>query len=260
MKRARALKQPILMVHGGFSGAWTFDLFRLPFEAAGHAVTAIDLPGHAPGDSRGAVAGQSLTDYVKAVGEAIKAQPAPPVLLGHSMGGLVAQLAAARTSLPGLILLAPSPPWGVAATSPEELLCAFGAAGLGMTSPVIEPQVGPLSRWMLNDLAPADRKAVESRLQSESGRALMETLAWGLDPFASSLVPRGGVRTQVLAFAGERDALHPPATVRAIVERLGGELRVVPSAGHWLPQVPGWDRLAAECIDWIAALEARAAA
>ena len=260
MRRARTPKPPILMVHGGFSGAWTFDLFRQPFEAAGHAVSAIDLPGHAPGVSRGAVAGQSLTDYVRALGEAIAVQPAPPVLLGHSMGGLVAQLAAVRTPLPGLILLAPSPPWGVAATSPEELMCAFGAAGLGMTSPVIEPQVGPLSRWMLGDLAPVDRKAVEARLQSESGRALMETLAWGLDPFATSLVPRGGVRAPVLAFAGERDPLHPPATVRAVVERIGGELRVVPGAGHWLPRIPTWEGLAAESIDWIAALETRPAA
>jgi hypothetical protein len=34
------------MVHGAFCGGWTFDAFRAPFEAAGHAVLTPDLIGH----------------------------------------------------------------------------------------------------------------------------------------------------------------------------------------------------------------------
>src|SRR5262245_58541371 len=107
------------MVHGAFCGGWVWDRFRAPFEAAGHAVTALDLPGHEPGARAGAVTGLSMSDYARAVAEACRAQPEPPILIGHSLGGLVAQLAAARAPISDLILLAPSAPWGLTGTSLE---------------------------------------------------------------------------------------------------------------------------------------------
>jgi pimeloyl-ACP methyl ester carboxylesterase len=238
------------MIHGAFCGAWSFDHFRMPFEAAGHAVTALDLPGHARGDGR-SLAGLSVAHYADHVVAAARGAASPPVLIGHSMGGLVAQLAAARTAVAALVLLAPSPPWGVAATTPEEWACAFGSLAVALAGPVVEPRRGPISDWMLAGLDAGERRAVEGRLQSESGRALAETLAWALDPMAASLVPAAAVKAPVLGFAGERDAVHPPATVRATVDRLAGETRIVPGAGHWLVGQKGWERIAAESLDWI---------
>ena len=87
---------PIIMVHGAFCGGWVFDKFRGPFERAGHAVTALDLPGHQAGAPRGAVTGQSMGDYANAVVKACEALDEPPILIGHSLGGLIVQLAAAR--------------------------------------------------------------------------------------------------------------------------------------------------------------------
>ena len=49
---------------------------------------------------------------------------APPILVGHSMGGLLAQMLAARRDVAALILLAPSAPWGV----PPTTLFEIGAA------------------------------------------------------------------------------------------------------------------------------------
>ena len=63
-----------------------------------------------------------MSDYAADVAKpSVRRRPKPPILLGHSMGGLVAQLAAkqARRS-EALVLLAPSPPWGVAGSSFEE--------------------------------------------------------------------------------------------------------------------------------------------
>ena len=33
------MRAPVIMVHGAFCGGWTFDVFRAPFEAAGHAAS-----------------------------------------------------------------------------------------------------------------------------------------------------------------------------------------------------------------------------
>ena len=84
---------PVIMVHGAFCGGWTFDAFRAPFEAAGHRVLTPDLIGH---DGHSSAAGVSMADYARQIARLIDSWDTPPILIGHSMGGLVAQMAAAR--------------------------------------------------------------------------------------------------------------------------------------------------------------------
>ena len=180
---------PIVMVHGAFCGGWVWDDFRQPFERAGHSVLALDLPGHQAGAPRGAVTGLGMRDYANAVAEACASQGEPPILIGHSMGGLVAQLAAAKVRVRGLILLAPSAPWGVHGVTVEEAVSAVSLYALGpYWSLAIDPDYAS-ARLYSFDRAPKDqRRAIFARMVPESGRALWETLNWWLDPFASTLV------------------------------------------------------------------------
>lgn len=253
------LKTPIVMVHGAFCGGWAFDGFRKPFEEAGHLVLAPDLPGH--GTQAGPVAGLSMSDYVRAVLAVIEAQDEPPIVIGHSLGGLVGQMVAARTAVAGLILLAPSAPWGVTISSAEEALSAFSLYALGpFWSLAVPPDSIAARHYLLDRLTPEARRETYARLTPESGRALFETLNWWLDPLATTLVAAGKIQAPVLGIAGEFDAIHPPATVRATTERLGGEFHVARDASHWLPGEPGWETTAATCLDWTHKLTLRAAA
>src|SRR3954471_23561573 len=115
----------VVMTHGAFCGGWAFEAFRAPFEAAGWTVVAPDLPGHGP---RGSVAGLSMSEYADFLVRLCATLPEPPVLLGHSMGGLVSQMAARRVRPRALVLLAPSPPWGVSGSSIEEAVTALGVS------------------------------------------------------------------------------------------------------------------------------------
>ncbi len=248
---------PIIMVHGAFCGGWVFDRFRRPFEAAGHAVLAPDLRGH--GDGR-PVAGVSMGDYAAQIADAVDACAAPPILVGHSMGGLVAQMAAARRPVAGLVLLAPSAPWGVAGSTVEEAASAFSLYALGpFWAQAVEPDYALAKLYSLDRIASPERRRIFSRMTAESGRALWETLNWWLDPFMTTLVPAHKVAAPVLALAGGRDAVHPPATVRQTAARLDGDCQVFAEMSHWLPGEPGWDAVAAACLAWLPA-EARAAA
>lgn len=252
---------PIVMVHGAFCGGWVFDKFRAPFEKAGHSVIAVDLPGHEAGARRGAVTGLSMGDYARAVAAACEGLGEPPILIGHSLGGLVAQLAAARAPVDSLILLAPSAPWGVHGVTLEEAASAVSLYALGpYWSLAIDPDYAS-ARLYSFDRAPKDeRKAIFARMVPESGRALWETLNWWLDPFATTLVSAQAINAPVLAMAGERDAVHPPATVRQAAARLGGEVKVFPGMSHWLLGEPGWEDVAAFALDWLAARAALSAA
>jgi len=246
------------MVHGAFCAGWAFEAFREPFEAAGHAVTAPDLPGRGAGVS---AAGQSMADYATAVRRIVDAQSEPPVLIGHSLGGLVAQMVAARTRVAGLILLAPSAPWGVTGSTAEEAISAVSLYALGpYWALAIDPDYPAARRYLFDRLPRTVRRATFARLFPESGRALWETLNWWLDPFATTLVAADAVRAPVLAIAGGLDAIHPAATVQATARRLGGETRVVQGMSHWLIGEPGWEDVAGACLDWTRMLSARDAA
>jgi pimeloyl-ACP methyl ester carboxylesterase len=251
---------PIVMVHGAFCGGWAFEAFRKPFEAAGCAVACPDLRGHADGDQPDAVAGVSMADYAADVAEVCARSSEPPVLIGHSMGGMVAQLAARRAPLRALVLLAPSPPWGVAGGTLEEAVTAFGVQMLGpFAAGALEPDRGLMRRYSLDRLEPAAREAVANRLRPESARAVRETLTWWSDPFMTTSLGPGPLAVPSLVIVGERDVVHSPSTARAVAERIGAEFRIAPGMSHWLLGEPGWERVAGQTQDWISETLRRAA-
>lgn len=247
---------PVIMVHGAFCGGWTFERFRAPFEAAGHEVLTPDLPGHTAGV--GGVAGKSMTDYANAVADLCRQASEPPILIGHSMGGLVAQMAAARAPVSALVLLAPSPPWGVSGSSMEEAVSAMSLYALGpYWLQAIDPDYGLAKLYSLDRIDREERRAIFARMTPESGLALWQTLNWWLDPFMTTSV--GGIDAPSLVLTGGRDVIHPPATARQTAQRLGARFEVLPEMSHWLPGEPGWDGAAALCLDWLSG-ERRAAA
>lgn len=252
-------KPDIVMVHGAFCGGWVFEDFRKPFEAAGHRCLTPDLRGHGLGERHGAVKGVSMRDYAKDVAELVAGLPAPPILLGHSLGGLVAQLAASRAPVRSLVLLAPSPPWGVSGVSLEEAASAVSLYALGaFWTQAIEPDYAAASLYSLNRLPVPQREAAFRHMVPESGRALWETLNWWLDPFMSTAV--GRVKAPVLALAGGRDVIHPPATVKQAAARLDAEVQVLDGMSHWLPGEPGWEAAAEACLAWLGRQEGSAGA
>lgn len=94
------MKPWILLVPGMWGGAHGWDAWQPRLQRAGCATEAITLPGHA-GYDESALAGLGLADYAQAVRARVKLAAVPPVLIGHGLGGLVAQLVADDTPLGG---------------------------------------------------------------------------------------------------------------------------------------------------------------
>jgi len=212
------------------------------------------LRGHAPGARSNAVAQNSMSDYAADIAALIRAQPEPPVLLGHSLGGLVAQMAAVKADVLSLMLLAPSAPWGVAGASLEEAASAFGLYALGpFWAQAVNPDRAVAHLYSLDRMDRSDGQAIADRMTPESGRALFETLNWWLDPFMTTQVDAARIRAPVLALSGGADLIHPTSTVRQTAARLNADVQVFEGMSHWLIGEPGWDKVAAACLEWLTA-------
>ncbi|WP_162787263.1 alpha/beta fold hydrolase [Notoacmeibacter marinus] len=100
----------LLFVHGSWHGAWCFETYLNFFAAAGIGAAALDLRGHGglKQDELFVASGQS--EMADDVCEAVSALGRPAVVVGHSAGAAIAVQAASRLRLPGMVLLAPSPP------------------------------------------------------------------------------------------------------------------------------------------------------
>jgi pimeloyl-ACP methyl ester carboxylesterase len=243
------------MVHGAFCGGWTFDRFRRPFEALGHEVLTPDLRGHGAEDSLGSVTNVSMTDYARDIAQVCSRLDVAPILIGHSMGGLVAQLAARRAKVRALILLAPSPPWGVTSSSVEEAVTAFGLNALGPAwLQSVSPDRTLMRTYSLDRVDKDERARVIQLMRPESGRALWETLNWWLDPFMTTGLGPGPLSVPCRVIVGTRDVVHPPTTGRMTASRLGASFQDMPGMSHWLPAEQGWEDVATEALAWLETL------
>jgi pimeloyl-ACP methyl ester carboxylesterase len=251
-------KPAILMVHGAFGGGWAFENFQQFFEARDYRCIAPDLRHHtAPTAAASSkLAATSLLDYVRDLEELIVTLDGPFVLMGHSMGGLLCQMLAARGHAPaGLVLLAPSPPAGIIPASSMEMLTAFGifASGMGWGQSSLAPDRYTAAEHALSHIPGPSKKVILDRLSAESGYALFEIMCWMMDAQQASRVDAAKVKCPVLAIAGSHDPINTPDTVRQIARRYGdrAEFHCFEKVSHWLLDGPQWPDIAQHCADWL---------
>jgi pimeloyl-ACP methyl ester carboxylesterase len=103
----------VLLVHGATCTAdvWTSVLIALA-DLGTHAA-ALDLRGHGLSEGREQLQSWRIEDYVSDVIAVLRHWETLRILVGHSMGGLVAQLAAPEVQLDRLVLVASSPSEGM---------------------------------------------------------------------------------------------------------------------------------------------------
>jgi len=96
---------PILFVHGMFQGAWAWTEKFMPyFSQHGYAAYALSLRGHGKSENKGAMRWVRLKDYVEDVAQVAQSFQTAPILVGHSMGGMIVQKYLETHSAPAAVL------------------------------------------------------------------------------------------------------------------------------------------------------------
>jgi pimeloyl-ACP methyl ester carboxylesterase len=238
---------PLLFVHGAWHGAWCWDEHFLPYFAKqGYSVHALSLRGH--GKSEGRVRGSRIRDYVRDVAQAAATLPAPPVVIGHSMGGLVTQKYLERHAAPAAVLLASVPPAGVWRVTLKYLgraPLAFAKANLTLSLAPLVADPGLVREAMFSAGMPAaDVERYTRLLGDESYLAFLDMLVLDL--------PRPKrVRTPMLVLGGAGDSLFSPAEIEATARAYGTRAELVPGMAHDMMLDQGWQPVADRIIAWL---------
>jgi esterase/lipase len=102
-------RPPILLLHGLFSTPKLLSDWVSTLESAGYHVHTPAMPGHDPVDTA-LLSRITLSDYVAQALAAYDELDETPIVIGHSIGGLIAQHVAAARDPRALVLLASVPP------------------------------------------------------------------------------------------------------------------------------------------------------
>lgn len=226
--------------------------------AGGHEVHVPTLPDHAPdlnpaGHVR--LGCTSLLDYcafheaqLDAAGHAT-----PPVLIGHSMGGLLAQMIAARRPVSGVVLLAPASPAGINIVQPTSTVgTSFVLGSRGFWRRTHRPTRWHARYGLLHRMPETRVEAEHAGLVYESGRAYAEIVFWWADRKRASAVPAEQVTAPMLVLSAAQDRIIPPRVVARVAARYRqAEHRCLDELGHMMFREPGGDRVTDQVRGWL---------
>ena len=200
-----------LFLHGSSGQAMIWAPLLLAMAARGVHGAALSFRGHGGSEGRRMLQSYRILDYEADTKRALQAMQSAPILVGHSMGGLVAQLVAEELPLPGLALLASSPVGGMQKDGLRMLLRQPRAFLRAMRRRSFKSlyEKEETTRWLLFSRdAPAE---LVRRYQAEA-----QEESWLAGAEMNTMLPAPGrVRCPVMVMGGEEDNMVCPASVRA---------------------------------------------
>ena len=210
----------VVLIHGTWCRGDSWGPTRAAFEERGYTVHTPTLRYHELPLQEGAmkIAPLSMRDYTDDLVALVDSLDSPPLLVGLSLGGLLAQLVAARTRHAGVVAACPSPAAGIFRAPPTlTALRSFGSLfgrhylqPRPWAKPLYPPTWQRFLRWIANAQTEEVAREVFAELVAcESGRAYCEMVFWYLDRGKATTVNFAGVRSPVLAIAGECDRVVP---------------------------------------------------
>ena len=100
-------------MHGAWHAAWCWEYFLPYFAQQGYTAHALSLRGHGQSDGAARLRWYSVADSLADIMQVAQTLPAPPILIGHSLGGYMIQKYLERYDAPAAVLLASVPVTGI---------------------------------------------------------------------------------------------------------------------------------------------------
>jgi pimeloyl-ACP methyl ester carboxylesterase len=225
----RRFATPIVMQHGLWHGAWCWQSWQAQLAQWGWESHAHSLPGHAGSPVQRPIRWCTLGYYLTFLQAEINRLPRKPVLMGHSMGGALAQMyLKGQDDLPAAVLVAP---W-LSHSMVRPILRTIPRDPVGFLRCLFDLTTAPLVRnpfraaqMFIHDGAALTPQALHEQLGPESLWVLLQYNP----PFWR---PARQIKTPLLWLAGTADRLIPEAAEKWSADYYGATYITVAEAGH----------------------------
>lgn len=259
-----ATARPVLFIHGLWLHPSSWDDWQQLFRDRGYEPVAPGWPGVAPtvAESRAnpdAIAGRGIEEVTAHFAAVAADLPRPPLVIGHSFGGVIAQKLLGQGVAAGAVALDAAQIKGVLPVPLAQLRSAFPV----FSSPKNRDRAVSLTReqfrYAFGNTLPEDESAeLHDRWTIPApGRPLFEAAVANFTRDSPAAVDTGNAtRGPLLLVAGGRDHTVPESVTKSTLRQYRHssartELITFPDRGHSLTVDHGWRQVAETSVDWL---------
>ena len=260
------MTRTIVFIHGAWVTPKCWDPMRGWFEAKGYECIAPPWPGKDrsveeirkdPSPLKGLGIGEVVASYEKVIRDLDE----PPILIGHSFGGLFTQVLLDRGLGAKGVAIDPAPPKGVFSFEPTAYRSLLGV----ITTPLGWRKV---VRWspknfhyaFVHTMSESEAKATyDQHVTPETGRIFFQDAIAGFSPRSPAKVNfKNRERPPLLIIGGQADRIVPAALVKRTVRKYAKagshvEYREFEGRTHWLIAQDGWQEIAESIEEFLSA-------
>jgi non-heme chloroperoxidase len=265
------VSETIVLIHGLWMTPLSWEKWTERFTAAGHTVLAPAWPGFdrpieeirrdtTPFDGLGV---KEIADHYEGI---VRDLDRPPIIMGHSFGGLVTQILLDRGVGAAAVAIDPAAPRGVMVLPPAQLR----VASIALKSPANRKKSQMLSAEQFhyafcNVLSESESQQVYERYCAPGpGRPLFQAAFANFNPKAVTKVDYKADRAPLLILGGGKDHTVPAAVTRSnfkLQKRSPAvtEYKEYADRCHFTVGQDGWEAVADHALEWAVSQAARLA-
>lgn len=253
-------RTPVVFIHGAWLHALSWEPWVERFTSRGFRTFAPGWPGEGPvrdmreaPDTLGGLGLDALTHHYAAF---VRSLDTAPVIVGHSVGGLIAQRLLADGLGRAAVAIAPAPINAIALSAAFTRLLSSAGSAPGRLSVALSPQV--FHRVFANTVAVEEARRLHEHHVVPAPSRLLADLgcgAGGRGPHTAVDVANAA-RGPLLLVSGQEDRLVPDAATRTAFKQYGDtaavtDLKQFADRAHSLVIDSGWRQVADHVLGWL---------
>ncbi len=256
-------KKPIVFIHGLWIHSNSWHPWMQLFNENGHTVLNPPWPGdsdtvESPRANANAIANRGVKEVADSYATVIATLPEPPIVVGHSFGGLIAQIILSRGIAAAGIALDPAPMKGVWQLPFTALKASFPVLGNPFNFKKAVSLTFKQFQYGFANAVPEEeaKQLYDSWTIPAPARPLFQAATATFNPFSETKVnTKNTSRGPLLITGGEKDHIAPPILGRASAKKydksVTTDFKLFQGRGHSLIVDHGWKEVGGYCLEWL---------